>query len=483
MTNGWIGQLTDWLALNPSWLALAIFLIALLESLAVAGLLVPGVAFLFAVAALAGKTGMPLELTLFWAWAGAVLGDGLSFWLGRRFQGRLDRLWPFTRYPRMLRRGESFFYRHGGLSIAIGRFVGPVRPVVPLVAGALAMSWPRFLAFNLSSAVVWAPVYILPGFLVGGAMARDVQLPPHFYPALAISVAIIVLIYLVFFRLQMGLDNAGKPYQALQHWVLRYNTTHRFWRSLSSERPSEGGEFPLASLGLFLGASALAVCWLLMSQLLDLSRSLDEQAHGFFQSLRHPLLDPLALLATLLSEPPVLAVAGLVAAAVLALRGYYAAALHILLAMLLVALSQPLLEPLIQRPSPETVSLPPVDDGFAGFHAVGVCVALGLAGAFAARESSSRRRWRRYALFGVPLLLMAFSQVALGLQWLSDVIGGLLVGLAICGLIRATYSRYDQIPLAWDATSSLGALVVLGFAIMHLADRWQQAFIAYMPLP
>lgn len=178
MTENWLTDVTSWVATNPGWLNGALFLTALIESLAIAGIIVPGVALLFTFAALAGKSGLPLADALLWAGLGAVAGDAISFAIGRLLKGRLNTLWPFSRYPGLIARGESFFHSHGGKSVVIGRFVGPIRPVIPLIAGALTMSWQRFLTFNLLSAVGWALVYILPGFLVGSALDNEIKPPP-----------------------------------------------------------------------------------------------------------------------------------------------------------------------------------------------------------------------------------------------------------------------------------------------------------------
>ena len=89
MTGSWFTELTTWVAGNPGWLVFALFATALIESLAIAGIIVPGVAMLFAFAALAGKTGIPLSEALIWAGLGAVAGDVLSFSIGRRYPARM----------------------------------------------------------------------------------------------------------------------------------------------------------------------------------------------------------------------------------------------------------------------------------------------------------------------------------------------------------------------------------------------------------
>lgn len=107
--RGLAQELSAWLSLNPGWLATALFSTAFVESLAIAGIIVPGVAILFAIAALAGQTGMPLTEALIWAGLGAIAGDTASFALGRKLQGRLDVVWPLSRYPILMAKGQAFF--------------------------------------------------------------------------------------------------------------------------------------------------------------------------------------------------------------------------------------------------------------------------------------------------------------------------------------------------------------------------------------
>lgn len=162
-------ELLGWLGSHTRWLGLGIFLIALLESLAVAGLLVPGVVLLFAASALAGGSNLGLMAVLGWAFAGAVCGDLISFAMGRWFHQDIRRLRLFARHPQWLDRGESFFREYGTYSIVLGRFIGPIRPIIPMVAGMFDMPFWRFLLVNVLSALAWAPLYVLPGYVAGNA--------------------------------------------------------------------------------------------------------------------------------------------------------------------------------------------------------------------------------------------------------------------------------------------------------------------------
>lgn len=178
MEGGLTGELIAWLTSHARWVGPAIFLVAMLESLAIAGLIVPGVALLFAAAAIAGSAQTEVYAVLAWGFAGAVCGDMASFALGRIFHQDIRRLSLFRKHPQWIDGGEAFFQRYGVMSILIGRFVGPIRPVIPLVAGMFDMPTARFVAINLFSALLWAPVYVLPGYLAGNALKWPV---PEFF--------------------------------------------------------------------------------------------------------------------------------------------------------------------------------------------------------------------------------------------------------------------------------------------------------------
>lgn len=481
MSESLLTELTAWVADNPGWLTLALFATALTESLAIAGILVPGVALLFALAMLAGSTGLGLSEILLWAGAGAVVGDTSSFALGRLLQGRLHTVWPLSRYPRLIDRGERFFHSHGGKSVVIGRFVGPVRPVMPLIAGAFHMSWPRFLAFNLASAAGWALVYVLPGFAVGSAVANDIKPPPHFYPVLVVAGSILLVIYVFTLRLRLGLGEGSRLYHWLEQRMTNYDATHRFWRLYTNERPSRRGEFPLPSLVLAVTCLAL---FAVLAQLAALSpelAALNNLTLQWFAQLRQPLLDAPAVAITLLGDVPVLLSAALLATLTLAFRGYYAAALHIGTAALIATASVALLKAGIGIERPELATDPPGSGAFPSGHTTGITVAVTMAASFIAAESRKKQRWQSYLAWSLPLIPVALSRLYLGVHWFTDVLGGLLLGLAITGLIRASYSRYDRVPLKPDGFSWLALGLWLAFVAVYYSQNLQASLAAYSP--
>ena len=159
--------LLDLIKAHSDWAALLMFITAFGESFAFVSLLFPGTTVLIAAGTLLSAGTLPYPSILIGAVLGAVLGDSVSYWLGRTFGGSIARVWPFSRHPDLLSRGILFFERHGGKSVFIGRFFGPIRAVIPLAAGIMLMPRGRFWFANVTSALVWAPMLLFAGDAVG----------------------------------------------------------------------------------------------------------------------------------------------------------------------------------------------------------------------------------------------------------------------------------------------------------------------------
>ena len=129
-------------------------------------LLLPATAILFGVGGLIGATGIRFWPIWLAAALGAVLGDWLSYWLGHHYKREITRLWPLSRHPDLLLRGEAFFRKWGTAGIFLGRFSGPLRSAVPVVAGICAMPLVPFQITNVASAIVWATGILTPGTIV-----------------------------------------------------------------------------------------------------------------------------------------------------------------------------------------------------------------------------------------------------------------------------------------------------------------------------
>jgi membrane protein DedA with SNARE-associated domain len=158
---------------NPTWAALVVGLAAFGESLVFLSLLFPGTAILIASGALISEGVLDPLSSVLAGIVGAVCGDAVSFWIGQKFGPLLPKLWPFKADPERLARGIQFFESYGASSIFIGRFFGPLRAVVPLVAGMMHMPPSRFYLANILSAVIWAPTLVYFGDLLTRSLGYE----------------------------------------------------------------------------------------------------------------------------------------------------------------------------------------------------------------------------------------------------------------------------------------------------------------------
>ncbi|MTI14693.1 bifunctional DedA family/phosphatase PAP2 family protein [Sansalvadorimonas verongulae] len=232
-----LSSMAQWVQQQQDWIAFIIMAVAFMESLAVVGLILPGVVMLFTAASLVGGGALDVWTMLLAGFAGAVLGDGVSFIAGQIFHKRIRGWWPFHNHPQWLEQGERFFKRHGGISIALGRFVGPIRPVIPVVAGMMGMPSRYFYLVNILSAALWAPAYLLPGYLVGASVYWQDHFPFEIAAILiALAILAVTLVY---------------GFTALQKRVKSYRC------ALLTVILAFGGLFALIAIGNFTSGATL----------------------------------------------------------------------------------------------------------------------------------------------------------------------------------------------------------------------------------
>ncbi len=163
-----------------AWLAyLTLFLAALLEAVPVVGSVIPGSTIILALSAMVPSGDLKLQWVLLAAIVGALLGDGAAFLAGFRSQREILSTWPLADYPRVVAQSEAFFQRWGTWAVFFARFVPPIRAFVPVTAGALGMTPPRFYAINIPAILLWAPAHVLPGVLAVSVLHSYFAVPVH----------------------------------------------------------------------------------------------------------------------------------------------------------------------------------------------------------------------------------------------------------------------------------------------------------------
>jgi len=409
---------SDWLStIDPHWLLPLISLVSLLESLAIVGLIVPGVALLAALCWLAGSAGLSIPWLLLGGFFGAVLGDWISFRLGRHALPWLKQRPLLQRHPQWLPKGEAFFQRYGGSSVLLGRFIGPLRPVIPLVAGSLKMPSERFLMFNLLSAFFWAPVYLLPGYWLGqqsAAMSYGWNIWSQLGAAGAL---IIVLLHAIHPRLDQG--------PRLQRW-LPFNGSHN------------------AQLLALLSATgfALLLSYRAIDPLPQWEIALSAQLQAVPAGI-HQLMVAVTLGGDLVLILSMTAALGI---SLLLLRRIPEAILSTSTLLLAVALNIAL-KHLYALPRPELGQMIYSSYSFPSGHASAAAAFWAVLAVLFSYGRPPRQRRIAYSLALVPLLLIALSRVVLGVHWPLDALAGLMEGLLLAALMRWLWQHYQCRPL------------------------------------
>jgi membrane protein DedA with SNARE-associated domain len=149
-----------------------VFLIVAVESM---GLPLPGEMTLMAASIYAGTSHhLSIAMVILAAIAGAIVGDNGGYFIGRKGGTRL--LHRYGKYVRLdepkLRLAQQLFDRHGGAMVFFGRFLPILRVWAGFLAGAHAMPWRRFLAFNAGGGIAWATIMGLGAYTFGHTAAR-----------------------------------------------------------------------------------------------------------------------------------------------------------------------------------------------------------------------------------------------------------------------------------------------------------------------
>ena len=190
-----IGAVTHWLQQNPEWIVLGLCSAAFIESFALIGIIVPGVILLAAISGLAASTNLSIFYVVILVYVSSCLADIFSFLLGKSLSKKIDRVWPFNNNPSWLEQGRKFSKSYGIPGVFLGRFIGPIRPLIPITVGSLSMNFRTFIFVDLISGLLWAPLYTLPGYYAAKTVLEDSG-----NLTLAVSLIAIATAFLIFVR-------------------------------------------------------------------------------------------------------------------------------------------------------------------------------------------------------------------------------------------------------------------------------------------
>ncbi|TEL31278.1 bifunctional DedA family/phosphatase PAP2 family protein [Pseudomonas aeruginosa] len=429
-----------WMAANPEWLGLAIFLIAFLECAAIVGIVLPGVVLLFGVAVIAGSGALGLGETLLLAYAGGVLGDLSSYWIGRRFHQNIRRLPGLRSHPQWITAAEVYFERYGIASLLVGRFIGALRPMLPMVAGMLDMPFGRFLGVSLIAAAGWAVAYLLPGWATGAALR--LPLPEGFWSEAGIVAACLAVLVGV---------------------VVQASLRRKRWATAVA-----------AALSLVL-LLAMTVAWPYL-------QDLDQGLMTLVQEHRNADLNPVMVVVTRLGDFRTQFIAGALLGGILLLTRQWRPAIFAIGTLVGTALANQTLKTLFARARPEVLAEPLSSFSFPGGHSSASFAFFLTLGVLASRQQPPRWRLTWVLLAVIPSLSIALSRVYLGVHWPSDIVAGALLATTVCAASLWLNQRRESLPALPQRVWWL--LLPVCVATLAIAAGWAlpEAIARYRPL-
>ncbi|MFM8561494.1 MAG: bifunctional DedA family/phosphatase PAP2 family protein [Solirubrobacterales bacterium] len=417
-----------------AWTYLLVPVLAFLETGAFIGLLAPGETAMILGGVVAGQGEISVITLIALVWIAAILGDGFSFWLGRRL-GRefLVRHGPrFRITPEVIERVEGFFEKHGGKAILLGRFVGIVRAVAPFLAGTGKMSFRRFLPYDILGAGLWATTFILLGYVFWQSLGTVLEYAKKGALGLGITISVIVgLVVAVRWlsheenrhelaaRMDRAVDRPGLRFlRPAVRWVqgpLRFFIARLTPGELGLELTTLLAVAAVGSFGYFGYWIAVA----------DRGYgALDLTVNRWAVDLYNPAVASVSEVVTVLGAPALVwPLVGLVTI-LLFLRRHWVEGAVLGAGMVLTILFVRLGKSVLERPRPADALVDASGYSFPSGHAAYAVAWVALAIIAMRLVPSLRGRWWVVAAAIAVAAIVALTRVYLRVHWLSDVLAG-----------------------------------------------------------
>ncbi|MDR1057227.1 MAG: VTT domain-containing protein [Coxiellaceae bacterium] len=474
-----IHAVANFFSAHPHSFAIFVYFIVFAEAMAVIGAIVPGAIIMPAIGFLIGSAIVPAGSTFIWVILGAITGDCLSYFIGVYFQNRIHKIWPFTRWPNLLSQSEAFFHDHGGKSVFIGRFVGPTRAMIPMIAGMLKMPFIKFILVALPSATIWALGYIVPGILLG---ALSLELPPKVAAMFTFGVLLAaIVLWIVVWLIQLFFRGTWKLIDYYIKCIWKYCIKHKplFWVTKLLSDPKEPDNHQ--QLTLLIGTIFSFLLFLLiLYQVLTVGLFVNfaRSIYYLLRSIRSEVLDHIFVLITLFGDLPFLLVTSGVIFLWLQWKKYKYTAFHWLGIIVLSGAVISSMKLFMYSPRPGDILYDVYASSFPSAHVVLGIALYGFLAVIIARELKDSKRYLVYIITSVFLASLAFSRIYLGAHWLIDIFGGIFLGLTILLLVTISYRRRHVLHFHTNkfvlVVCSVFVMVWLGYGVAGYSKKMQE---------
>ncbi len=417
-----------------------VLLISLAESLVVVGSIVPGATVVVLAGFLSAQGYLDIGALIWFAAIGAILGDGISYYLGTKGTKFFKHENKYLKISH-LEKGKEFFKKHGNKSIFFARFLGFIRAILPFIAGLSKMDLKIFLFWNITSAFVWSASHLLLGYFFGASLGLIEGWISRVGIFLIILAVLFFLVWLIvkyrkkineFIKsITLSIGKAITENEKIQQFIKEHPKTIGFINLRISRENFTG--LPLTILSIVFLYVLLLFAGTVQNVLnANTIVALDLRLADLFYAFRDPTLVKIFLLITLLGKSQIVISIAVIASTIFFLikeRIYiFTLALTIVGSGIFVFLGKLLVHRL--RPGEIIPYYQELSLSFPSGHATAAVAFYGFIIYFLWKHL---RTWKAKTLtlfIGVfIIILVGISRMYLGVHYLSDVLGGYLLGL------------------------------------------------------
>jgi undecaprenyl-diphosphatase len=424
------------------WTYLFVGVLAFLETGAFVGLVAPGETTVLVGGVVAGQGEIDLFVLIAIVWACAVAGDLTSYVLGRR----LGREFLVRHGPRVkitearLHQVEEFFARHGGATILVGRFIGLVRAMAPFVAGASRMPLRTFLPYDVLGAGLWAALFCVLGYVFWRSLDRVTGWVSQGLIVFAIAAGVVVA---ALYARRLAHD-ASERARARAWLAPRPGGTLVIGAAEHAVRPARfvyhrltPGHLGLELTSLLALAAVGGLAYLLLQTYVEERAvlALDREAFSAADMLHAPVAQQVVEVATELGSLAFSAFAVLATAAwALVRRRGTIEAVALPVALLVTHLAVQAAKAALERPRPAEPYVETTTFSFPSGHAAYAIALVACAVVLVRAGHGAAARFAAVSVAVVVAAAVGLSRVYLRAHYLSDVLGGAAIAVAIFAL-------------------------------------------------
>ena len=428
------------------WTYLVVSVLAFLETGAFVGLVFPGETAVIIAGAIAGQGETSIVITIALVWFSAWAGDSVSFYIGHRLgrdfilrHGHRVRITP-ERFEQV----ESYFGRHGGKTILIGRFLGLVRALAPFIAGSSGMRYRGFLPYSVLGTGLWAAAFSLLGYF----LAENIDVAEEIASRGVFIFGSVVVVgvggYLVYRYLRKA-ENRADLVRRLEGQAAgrrlvaagrRVKPQARFlWHRLT---PGNLGLEFTSAMAVLAVAVFIVVGYGVMLGDDPGPTNGDQEAFDVAGDLEAGWLTDVNKAVSKLGSVPVTLVVAAAAALWLGLRRNWPELVVLVAAVALAHIAVPILKEALDRPRPPGGLVDADGSSWPSGHAAYAVVYPWLALTLALRLRPHKANATAWIVVGALLAAaVALSRVYLRVHYLSDVTSGAALGVSLFALVAA----------------------------------------------